>query len=81
VQFQTRTQQPSTASESANAPPVGMTFIASFFSRSSLTLTFTLYLESAEETLVNQPMETSSPSSPRAQPSPIQAETLTSPGI
>jgi hypothetical protein len=33
VQFQTRTQQPSTASESANAPPVGMTFIASFFSK------------------------------------------------
>jgi hypothetical protein len=31
VQFQARTQQPSTASESANAPPVGMTLIASFF--------------------------------------------------
>jgi hypothetical protein len=31
VQFQTRTQQPSTASESANAPPVGMTFITFFF--------------------------------------------------
>jgi hypothetical protein len=30
VQFQTRTQQPSTASEFANASSVGMTFIASF---------------------------------------------------
>jgi hypothetical protein len=30
VQFQTKTQQPSTAPESANAPPVGTTFIASF---------------------------------------------------
>jgi hypothetical protein len=30
VQFQTRTQQPSAASESANASPVGMTFTAPF---------------------------------------------------
>jgi hypothetical protein len=29
VQFQARTQQHLTTSESANAPPVGMTFIAS----------------------------------------------------
>jgi hypothetical protein len=30
LQFQIRTQQPSVASESANAPPAGMTFTASF---------------------------------------------------
>jgi hypothetical protein len=50
-------------------------------------LAFIIYLTFAEETLVNQPVEISSlqhalsPSSSRAQPSPSQAETSTSPGI
>jgi hypothetical protein len=87
VQFQTRTQQPSTASESANAPSVGMTFIISFSQKPSSTLAFTLHLVFAEETLVDQSVEVSSPqnvsnpSSPRAQTSPPQAETPASPRI
>jgi hypothetical protein len=86
VQFQTKTQQPSTASESTNAPPVGMTFIASFSLK--IIIYIGIYpLVFAEETLVNQPVEISSPqhasssSSPSVQPSPSQAETSTSPGI
>jgi hypothetical protein len=61
-----------------------MSFIASFSQRPSLTLAFTLHLVFAEETLVDQSVEVSSPqyvsypSSPRAQTSLPQAETSAS---
>jgi hypothetical protein len=58
-----------------------------FFQRSLFTLAFTLHLSYAEETLVNQPVEisspqhASSPNSPRAQTSSPQAEASASPRI
>jgi hypothetical protein len=82
VQFQAKAQQPS-ASEPANAPSVGMSFIASFLQRSLFTLEFTFHLIFAEEILVDHPVEISSPqhtSSPRAEPSCAQVETLSSSG-
>jgi hypothetical protein len=83
VQFQTRTQQLS-ASEPANASSIGMTFITLLFPQRSIpTLAFTLNLVLVEETLVNHPVETSSPqhaSSPRAEPSFAQVEILSSSG-
>jgi hypothetical protein len=83
VQFQTRTQQSST-SEPANASSIGMTSITFLFLQRSLpTLAFTLNPAFAEEILVNHPVETSSPqhaSSPRAEPSSAQVETLSSSG-
>jgi hypothetical protein len=83
VQFQTRTQQPS-ALEPANASSIGMTFITLLFPQRPIpALAFTLNLALAEEILVNHPVETSSPqhaSSPRAEPSSVQVEILSSSG-
>jgi hypothetical protein len=87
VQFQTRIQQPSTASEPANAPFVGMALITLLLSRPLFTLALILHLSPVEETLVNQPVEISSPdhasnpNSPRVQTSPPEAETPASPMI
>jgi hypothetical protein len=62
-----------------------MTFITSFSQRPSFTLAFTLHLVIAEETLVDQFVEVSSPdhasnpNSPRVQISPPEAEIPASP--
>jgi hypothetical protein len=84
VQFQTRTQQPLVITESANSSSTGKIFIISFY-QSFSSLALILYLLVAEETLVSQTVESSSPqhvsnpTSPSIQPSSLQAEASASP--
>jgi hypothetical protein len=87
MQFQTRTQQPSTIAELANVSSagIGLCYFIPLLQNHTLHWHFTFYLLFVEETLVNQPMESSSPQhaldSPMAQPSSPQAEISSFPRI
>jgi hypothetical protein len=73
--------------DSANASSTGKIFTILFFLIIFSSLAFILYLSVAEETLVSQtigsssPQHDSNPTSPRIQPSSLQAEASASPRI